>query len=148
MSFIWIGWSTWSGTPLSSERLQRRFFKCGTPFSSQVSPLSFFPKEPLNRSRNPIPVWRKSQIFKLQLTDDFGPFNWISEPKVMPKILTDVQARILIRIGFRFGANFLWFLAPVGLKFNWVGLLLNSCLAGCKLTWFNWPSPTLHVKPL
>ena len=38
---------------------------------------SFFPKGPLNRSRNPIPVWRKSQIFRLQLTDDFGPFNVI-----------------------------------------------------------------------
>ena len=36
----------------------------------------------------------------------------------MPKILTDVQVGILIRIG---------------LGFNWVGLLLNSCLAGCKL---------------
>ena len=51
----------------------------------------------------------------------------------MPKILTDVKAEILIRIGLGFGANFLWFLAPVGLKFDWVGLLLNSCLAGCKL---------------
>ena len=41
----------------------------------------------------------------------------------MPKILTDVQAGILIRIGLRFGANFLLFLDPIGLKFNWVGLL-------------------------
>ena len=97
-------------------------------------PLSFFPKEPLNRLRNPILVWRKSQIFRLQLIDNFGPFNiiirtfgelqscrpfkltfqpnlnhldWISEPKVMLKILTDVQAGILIRIGLGFGANFL-----------------------------------------
>ena len=68
--------------PLSSDPpLQKDSHKqillCGAPFSSQVSPLSFFPKEPLNRSRNPIPVWRKSQIFRLQLTDDFGPFNVI-----------------------------------------------------------------------
>ena len=137
----------------------KQILLCGAPFSSQVSLLSFFPKELLNRSRNPIPVWRKSQIFRLQLTDDFGPFkltfqpnlnhlDWISKPKVMPKILTDVQAEILIRIGLGFGANFLWFLAPIGLEFNWVGILLNSCLAGCKLTWFNWPSPALHVKHL
>ena len=68
--------------PLSSDPpLQKDSHKqillCGTPFSSQVSPLSFFPKEPLNRSRNPIPIWRKSQIFRLQLTNDFGPFNVI-----------------------------------------------------------------------
>ena len=144
-------------SPLSSDPpLQKDSHKqillCGAPFSSQVSPLSFFPKESLNGSRNPIPVWRKSQIFRFQLTDDFGPFNviirtfgklqscsplsyfhpnlnhlnWISEPKVMPKILTDVQAGIQI-----------W----IGLGFNWVGLLLNSCLAGCKLVWFNWLSP-------
>ena len=119
---------------LSSERLPKKVLLCGTPFSSQVSPFSFFPKEPLNRSRNPIPVWRKSHIFRLQLTNDFGPFNviirtfgklqscsplkltfhpnlnhlyWISEPKVMPKILIDVQAEILIRIGLGFVANFL-----------------------------------------
>ena len=131
----------------------------------------------LNRSRNLItswiPVWRKSQIFRLHLTDVFGPFSfriwtfgklqscsplsfqpnlnhldWISEPKVMSKILTDVQAEILIRIGLGFDVNFLWFLAPIGLKFDWIGLLLNSCLAGYKLAWFNWHSPTLHVKPL
>ena len=66
----------------------------------------------------------------------------------MPKILTDVQAGILIQIGLGFDANFLWFLAPIGLKFDWIGLLLNSCLARSKLAWFNWPSPTLHVKPL
>ena len=66
----------------------------------------------------------------------------------MPKILTDMQAGILIQIGLGFGANFLWFLAPIGLKFDWAGLLLNSCLTGCKLAWFNWPSSTLHVKPL
>ena len=66
----------------------------------------------------------------------------------MLKILTDVQAGILIRIGLGFGVNFLWFLAPIGLKFDWAGLLLNSCLAGCKLASFNWPSPTLHVKSL
>ena len=110
----------------------------------------FCPKEPLNRSRNPItswiPVWRKSQIFRLHLNDDFGPFNvwiwtfgklqscspfqtnlnhlnWTSELKVMPKILTDVHAGILIRIGLGFSANFLWFLTLIGLKFNWVGLL-------------------------
>ena len=41
----------------------------------------------------------------------------------MPKILTDVQARIVIQIGLGFGANFLWFLTLIGLKFNWVGLL-------------------------
>ena len=51
----------------------------------------------------------------------------------MPKILTDVQAGILIRIGLGFGVNFLSFLAPIRLKFNWLGLILNSCLAGCKL---------------
>ena len=33
--------------------------------------------------------------------------DWTSDPKVMPKILTDMQARILIRIGLGFGANFL-----------------------------------------
>ena len=43
--------------------------------------------------------------------------------KIYAKKLTDVQAGILIRIGLGFGANFLWFLAPIGLKFNWVGLL-------------------------
>ena len=131
----------------SSKRLQKKKnFNTAPLFPLKFSPLSFFPKEPLNRSRNPILVWRKSQIFRLQLIDNFGPFNiiiqtfgelqscspfklifqpnlnhldWISEPKVMLKILTDVQAGILIRIG---------------LEFNWVGLLLNSCLAGCKLT--------------
>ena len=41
----------------------------------------------------------------------------------MPKILTDVQVGILIRIGLGFDANFLLFLTPIGLKFNWVGLL-------------------------
>ena len=41
----------------------------------------------------------------------------------MSKILTDVQAGILIRIRLGFGANFLSFLAPIGLAFNWVGLL-------------------------
>ena len=41
----------------------------------------------------------------------------------MSKILTDAQAGILIRIGLVFGENFLWFLAPIGVKFNWVGLL-------------------------
>ena len=59
------------------ERLPKQVLLCGAPFSSQVSPLSFFPKELLNRSRNLIRVWRKSQIFRLQLTDDFGPFNVI-----------------------------------------------------------------------
>ena len=61
----------------SSERLPKKILQCGTPFSSQVSLLSFFPKVPLNRSRNPIPIWRKSQIFRLQLTENFGPFNFI-----------------------------------------------------------------------
>jgi len=40
----------------------------------------------------------------------------------MPKILLGVQARILIQIGLGFGANFLWYLTPIGLKLNWVGL--------------------------
>ena len=61
----------------SSERLPKQVLLCGAPLSSQVSPPSFFPKEPLNRSRNPIPVWRKFQIFRFQLTDNFGPFNVI-----------------------------------------------------------------------
>ena len=148
----------------SSKKLpkkKKKNFNTAPPFPLRFSLLSFFPKEPLNRSRNPILVWRKSQIFRLQLIDNFGPFNiiirtfgelqscrpfkltfqpnlnhldWISEPKVMSKILTDVQAKILIWIGLGFCANFLWFLVSVGLKFNWVGLLLNSCLVGCKLT--------------
>ena len=54
--------------------------------------------------------------------------DWTSEPKVMSKILTDAQTGILIRIGFGFGANFFWFLAPIRLKFNWVGLLLIPSL--------------------
>ena len=41
----------------------------------------------------------------------------------MLQILTGAQARILIQIGFGFCANFLWFLTPIGLKFNLVGLL-------------------------
>jgi len=41
----------------------------------------------------------------------------------MLKILIDMQARILIRIGLGFDANSIWFLAPIGLKFNWVSLL-------------------------
>ena len=41
----------------------------------------------------------------------------------MLEILTGEQAGILIRIGLRFDANFLWFFAPIGLEFNWVGLL-------------------------
>ena len=72
-------------SPLSSDPpfqkdSQKKTLQCGIPFSSQVSLcflLSFFPKELLNRSSNPIPVWRKSQIFKHQLTEDFGPFNVI-----------------------------------------------------------------------
>ena len=114
----------------------------------------FFPKKPLNRLRNPItswiPVWRKSQFFRFQLTDVFGPFkfrirtfgklkscspfklyfqpnlnqlNWTSAPKVMLQILTGVQAGILVRIGLGLGANFFWFLTPIELEFNWVGLL-------------------------
>ena len=46
----------------------------------QQLPYEFCPKEPLNRSRNPITnlilVWRKSQVFRLHLTDIFGPFNF------------------------------------------------------------------------
>ena len=105
-----------SDPPLQKD--SQKNFNAALPFPLRLSPPSFFPKESLNRSRNPIPVWRKSQIFRLQLTDDFGPFkltfqpnlnhlDWISKPKVMPKILTDVQAEILIRIGLGFGANFL-----------------------------------------
>ena len=41
----------------------------------------------------------------------------------MLQILTSVQAGILIRIGLRFSANFFWFLTPIGLEFDWVGLL-------------------------
>ena len=41
----------------------------------------------------------------------------------MQKILTDVHAGILIQIRVGFGANFIWFPAPIGLKFNWVGLI-------------------------
>ena len=41
----------------------------------------------------------------------------------MLQILTGTQAGIQIQIGLGFGANFLWFLAPIGLEFNWVGLL-------------------------
>ena len=85
---------------------------------------------------------------KLTFQPNLNHLDWTSESKVMPKILTDVQAGILIRIGLGFGVNFLWFLAPIGLTFNWVDLLLNSCLAGCKLAWFNWPSSTLHIKSL
>ena len=98
----------------SSKKLPKKKKKLqyGTPSPLRFSPLSFFPKEPLNRSRYPILVWRKSQIFRLQFIDNFGPFNiiirtfgelqscrpfkltfqpnlnhldWISEPKVMPK---------------------------------------------------------------
>ena len=32
--------------------------------------------------------------------------DWTFKLKVMPKILTDVQAGILIQIGFGFGVNF------------------------------------------
>ena len=41
----------------------------------------------------------------------------------MSKILTNMQAGILIRIGLGFGVNFLSFLTPIGLEFNWVDLL-------------------------
>ena len=41
----------------------------------------------------------------------------------MSKILTDEQAGILIRIGLGFSAIFLKFIAPIGLKFNWIDLL-------------------------
>ena len=67
-----------SDPPLQKDS-QNKFFYAVPPFPFPfrflLSP--FFPKEPLNRSRNPIPVWRKSQIFRLQLTDDFDPFNFI-----------------------------------------------------------------------
>ena len=117
--------------------------------SPSTSLIEFCPKKSLHRLKNLItswiPVWRKSQIFRLHLTDVFGPFtlwirtfgklqscspfklnfhpnlnhlDWTFELKVMPKILTDVQVGILIRIGLGFGANFLWFLTPIGLKFN------------------------------
>ena len=33
--------------------------------------------------------------------------DWTSDPKVIPTILTDVQAGILIQIGLGFDANFL-----------------------------------------
>ena len=120
----------------------------------------FSPKEPLNRSRNPIPIWRKFQIFRLHLTDYFGPFNfrirafvnykvvalklffqpslnhldWTSEPKVMLKILNDMQAGILIRIGLGFVQ--ISFDSLLQLDLNLIRLVfsLNSCLAGCKLT--------------
>ena len=49
--------------------------------------------------------------------------DWMPESKVMSKILTGVQAGILIRIGLGFGANFFLFLAPIKVKFNWIGLL-------------------------
>ena len=69
--------SALSSDPPLQKDSHKQILLCGTPFSSQVSPLSFFPKEPLNRSRNLIPVWGKSQIFRIQLTDVFGPFNVI-----------------------------------------------------------------------
>ena len=65
-----------SNPPLHKDS-QNKFFYEAPPFPLRFLLFSFFPKEPLNRSRNPIPVWRKSQIFMLQLTDDFGPFNVI-----------------------------------------------------------------------
>ena len=44
-----------------------------------LASFEFCPKEPLNRSRNSIIssilIWRKSQIFRLHLTNDFGLFN-------------------------------------------------------------------------
>ena len=50
------------------------------PLALALVSLNFSLKEPLNRLRNPItswiPVCRISQIFRLQLTDDFGPFNF------------------------------------------------------------------------
>ena len=63
--------------PLQKTPKKKKNFNAAPPFPLRFFPLSFFPKEPLNRSRNPIPVWRKSQIFRLQLTNDFGPFNFI-----------------------------------------------------------------------
>ena len=82
MSFIWISWLTWNSRPCPQILLFRKtptskFFYAAPPFPLRFSPLFFFPKEPSNRSRNSIPVWRKSQIFSLQLIDDFGPFNVI-----------------------------------------------------------------------
>ena len=65
-----------SDPPLQKDS-QKKYFNAAPPFPLRFFLLSFFPKEPLNRSRNPIPVWRKSQIFRLQLTDDFGPFKII-----------------------------------------------------------------------
>ena len=65
-----------SDPPLQKDS-QNKFFYAAPPFPLRFLLSLFFPKEPLNRSRNHIPVWRKSQIFRLQLTDDFGPFNVI-----------------------------------------------------------------------
>ena len=56
----------------------------------------------------------------------------------MLKILTDVQARILIRIGLGFGANFLWFLtlvSEVEKFFDYIGIADDKqvCLMAFKL---------------
>ena len=67
-----------SDPPLQKDSKKKKKFNAAPPFPLRFSPLSFFTKEPLNRSRNPIPVWRKSQIFRIQLTDDFGPFNFVT----------------------------------------------------------------------
>ena len=46
------------------------------PPALALASFEFFPKESLNRSRNPItswiPVWRKSQTFRLHLIDDLA----------------------------------------------------------------------------
>ena len=65
-----------SDPPLKKDS-QKKYFNASPPFPFRFLLSLFFPKEPLNRSSNPIPVWRKSQIFRLQLTDDFDPFNFI-----------------------------------------------------------------------
>ena len=64
--------------------------------------------------------WQTTKLYPFKLTfhPNLNHLDWTSEPEVMLKILTNVQAGILIRNG---------------LEFDWVGLLLNSCLAGCKL---------------
>ena len=65
----------------STERLpkKKKKLQCGT-CSPSTGLAEFCPKELLNRLRNLItswiPVWRKSQIFRLHLTDYFVPFNF------------------------------------------------------------------------
>ena len=62
----------------------------------------------------------KVVALKLNFQPNLNHLDWTSEPKVMPKILTDVQAEILIRIGLGFGVNFFDSLLQVDL--NLIGL--------------------------